>query len=103
VRPVVAGALPASRKQSINTSIEIGKYLISPLTKRLPDRQYAASVSIRSGTGTETSDRVVRLVPRFDNHDDAVDYAVEQGLAWLQAHEPNPSTQHWSEPWPRKI
>ena len=29
----------------------VGKYLISPLTRMLDDGQYAASVSIRSGSG----------------------------------------------------
>ncbi|MEW6099326.1 MAG: hypothetical protein AB1666_09095 [Pseudomonadota bacterium] len=53
--------------------------------KQLQDGQYAASVSIRSGTGTSTHDRVWRLVPRFDNRQAAVRYATEHALAWLDA------------------
>jgi len=40
-------------------------------------------VSIRSGAGTGTHDRVLRLLPLFDNRDDAIRYALDQGVAWL--------------------
>ena len=76
-------SISASRKNPIDTSIEIGKYLVSPLTKRLPDRRYAASVSIRSGQGHATHDRVLRLLPLFDSPHDALRFATEQGMAWL--------------------
>ena len=74
------------RKHLIKSSIEIGRYLVSPWAKRLPDSRFAASVSIRSGTGSSTHDRVLRLAPRFDHHDDAIRHALDEGLAWLAEH-----------------
>ena len=84
VQPARACAVPLPRKKNlIDSSIEIGKYLVSPLTKRLPDRRYAASVSIRSGRGSATHDRVLRLLPSFDCPREARQFALAQGLAWL--------------------
>ncbi|MED5618300.1 hypothetical protein VPH43_03365 [Ideonella sp. BN130291] len=67
----------------MKTSIEVGKYLVSPLTKRLDDGRYAASVSIRTGRGSATHDRVLRLVPLFDTPQAAIRYATDQGLTWV--------------------
>ncbi len=60
-----------------------GKYLISPLTQQQDDGSYACSVSIRSGSGTGTTDRVVRLTQRFRDRHAAAVYAIEQGLEWM--------------------
>ena len=70
-------------KASITTSLEVGTYLISSLAKRLPDDRYAASVSIKSGRGSQTHDRVLRLPQVFDTHEAAATYALHQGLAWI--------------------
>ncbi len=70
-------------KALITTSLEVGKYLISSLAKRLPDDRYAASVSIKSGRGSQTHDRVMRLPLVFDTQDAAASYALHQGLAWV--------------------
>lgn len=78
-------ALGLSRKNRINTSIEIGKYLVSPLTKRLDDGRYAASVSIRSGRGSATHDRVMRFVASFATPQAAIRYAIDQALVWIGA------------------
>lgn len=69
---------------SKNLSIAIGKYLISPLTKRLDDGRYLASVSIRSGRGNGMHDRVMRFIPVFGCDTAAATYATEQGLNWVQ-------------------
>ena len=53
---------------SMNTNIAVGKYLVSPLTKQLDDGRYAASVSIRSGRGSGTHDRVMRFTPVFGSN-----------------------------------
>ncbi len=66
------------------TNTIVGKYLISPLTRMLDDGQYAASVSIRSGTGSGTHDRVMRLVPLFSDHATAAHYATSEGMRWVQ-------------------
>lgn len=61
---------------------------MSPLIRRLPDARFAASVSIRSGRGSGTHDRVLRLTPLFDDHGQARQHALGEGLAWLQAQDP---------------
>ena len=60
-----------------------GKYLITPLTKLLANGWYACSVSIRSGTGQGTHDRVLRLTRLFQSHVAAVRYATGEGLQWI--------------------
>ncbi|MDD2546332.1 MAG: hypothetical protein PHI55_08630 [Burkholderiaceae bacterium] len=67
----------------------VGKYLISPLTRLLDDGRYAASVSIRSGSGRGTHDRVMRFIPSFSDQAAAVQYATREGLSWIdQRHAP---------------
>jgi hypothetical protein len=68
-----------------NNNITVGKYLVSPLTKLLDDGRYAASVSIRSGRGSGTHDRVMRFTPVFGSNCAAAHYATAQGLSWVQA------------------
>jgi hypothetical protein len=89
-------SLPHQRKPFIHTPISLGKYLVSPLTRRTPDSRYAASVSIRSGQGSATHDRVLRLVPLFDCSDDAARYALGQGIAWLQQHRSGDALKEFS-------
>ena len=70
----------------------MGKYLISPLVKGMDNGWYASSVSIRSGSGSGTSDRVLRLTRMFLSVPEAVAYARAEGLRWIQgvsdAHRP---------------
>jgi hypothetical protein len=68
----------------IQHSISVGKYLVSPLVKHLDDGGFAASVSIRSGRGSGTHDRVMRFTPRFRSHAAAVRYAVNEGLGFVR-------------------
>jgi hypothetical protein len=63
-------------------NISLGRFLISPLTRRLDDGRYTASVSIRSGRGQATHDRVLRFVPTFDSAADAAHFATPEGLSW---------------------
>lgn len=67
-----------------NNSIEVGKYLVSPMTKTLADGSFAASVSIRSGRGQASHDRVLRFTPSFNNPRAALRYAKAEGLAWVR-------------------
>jgi hypothetical protein len=62
-----------------------GKYLISPLIKALENGWFASSVSIRSGSGSATTDRVVRLTRLFRDCGEAADYARREGLQWIGA------------------
>ncbi len=72
----------------MNTTLEkafsVGKYLVSPLTRTTESGNYTASVSIRSGSGSGTSDRVYRFVPEFATREGALQYAVAEGHSWLQ-------------------
>jgi len=61
----------------------VGKYLISPLTKAVDNGWYASSVSIRSGSGSGTTDRVVRLTKLFRSQLQAAEYALQEGLQWI--------------------
>jgi hypothetical protein len=71
-----------TRKSHINTPIQAGKYLISPLTRQLQNGRYLASVSIRTGQGSATHDRVLRFDPLFDTAHAALRFAASQGLIW---------------------
>lgn len=64
----------------------VGKYLVSPLTRRTEDGDFAASVSIRSGRGSGTHDRVLRFVPRFTTREPACRCAIAEGMRWLRRH-----------------
>jgi hypothetical protein len=62
----------------------IGRYLVSPLIRKIGDSLFAASVSIRSGHGSGTSDWVLRFTQPFACPDTAGRYATEQGLNWVR-------------------
>ena len=70
---------------STHQNLKVGKYLISPLTRVLDNGWYACSVSIRSGTGSATTDRVVRLTRLFRGKVAACEYAIAEGLRWIGA------------------
>ncbi|WP_236589765.1 hypothetical protein [Ramlibacter aurantiacus] len=72
--------------------ITVGKYLISPLTKGVDGGWIACSVSIRSGSGSATTDRVVRLTRLFRDHLAAGQYALSEGLRWIG--EPHQAVSH---------
>ena len=68
-----------------NPCFSVGRYVVSPLTRLLDDGAYSASVSIRSGRGQASSDRVLRLIGRFTTADGALLHAAAQGRAWVHA------------------
>lgn len=68
---------------SIHIPLQVGKYLVSPLTHPTDGGRYAAAVSIRSGRGSATHDRVLRFSPCFDGADQAARFATRQALAWI--------------------
>lgn len=71
---------------SHNTTAEmaVGKYLVSPLAKAQGEGRFAASVSIRSGKGSATHDRVMRFIGLFDSAASALQYATEHALGWIK-------------------
>jgi hypothetical protein len=90
----------------MNTNFEktfsVGKYLVSPLTQLTGAGGYAPSVSIRSGRGQSTHDRVLRFDARFPTREDACRYAAQQGLRWLDRFADTPNTEPKDPRWPRK-
>ncbi|HEY1090956.1 MAG TPA: hypothetical protein VGE47_07690, partial [Burkholderiaceae bacterium] len=60
--------------------------LVSPMTKSDAEGRFCASVSIRSGHGQASHDRVLRFVPSFASAKAALHYAKVEGLAWIRAH-----------------
>ena len=66
-----------------HTRIAVGKYLVSPLAREHGEGRYAASVSIRSGRGSATHDRVLRFTDLFDSAAAAVQYATQYALGWI--------------------
>jgi hypothetical protein len=70
-------------KNNNTSNLTVGKYLISPLTQLLENGWYACSVSIRSGSGRGTSDRVVRLTRLFRDKSAAAAYALREGMRWI--------------------
>ena len=67
-----------------HNNIAVGKYLVSPLAKPQDAGGYAASVSIRSGRGSATHDRVLRFSGLFDSAAAALQYATEHAMRWIQ-------------------
>ena len=67
----------------IRRTFKVGKYLVTPLTRLLDGGRFAAAVSIRSGTGSMTHDRVLRFLPVFDTQDHATSFVTGQALAWI--------------------
>jgi hypothetical protein len=65
-------------------TIPVGKYLVSPLTHVTDDGCYTASVSIRSGRGSGTHDRVFRFAMRFPTRESARRHAAEHGVQWAR-------------------
>ena len=71
------------------TSIDVGKYRVSSTARELDEGRFSACVSIRSGQGSATHDRVSRFSTLFDNAPAALLYATEQAMAWIgERHAP---------------
>ena len=67
------------------STFNVGKYLVSPLIRALDDGWFASSVSIRSGHGAATTDRVLRLTRLFRCAQQAATYARAEALQWISA------------------
>jgi len=68
---------------TLEKPFSVGKYLVSPFTKITEGGDYQASLSIRSGRGIGTHDRVFRFLPRFPTSQAALNYAAHQGRRLL--------------------
>lgn len=67
-----------------NSNLTVGKYLISPLIRIAECGSYSASVSIKSGRGSSTHDRVLRLIGRFRTPEKAHRFALDEGIDYLR-------------------
>ena len=67
------------------SSLSLGKYRIAACPRALPCGRFAALVSIASGRGSASTDRVMRFVDDFPTLDAAARYAVAQGVDWVNA------------------
>ena len=68
-----------------HSPLTVGMYLNPPLTNATENGWFACSVSIRSGSGRATTDRVLRLTRLFRDPLIAADYARGEGLQWVGA------------------
>jgi hypothetical protein len=79
----------ASHPARNESSRTVGRYLVSPLIKTMDNGWFASSVSIRSGSGRATTDRVLRLTRLFRCATEAAHYAHSEALRWIgTAHRP---------------
>jgi hypothetical protein len=69
--------------QALGGPRKVGKYLVSPLVKASENGWFISSVSIRSGTGSGTTDRVLRLTRLFRCAKEATTYAHAEALQWI--------------------
>jgi hypothetical protein len=65
--------------------VTMGKYRIAACPEKLPCGQYAAQVSIASGRGSASTDRVMRFHDEFATHDAASRFSITQGIDWVHA------------------
>lgn len=68
---------------SLSTPVTMGKYLVSPLARQTTEGRYMPSVSIRTGRGSATHDRVLRFTRHFATAREALRYAADQGRSWV--------------------
>ena len=62
----------------------VGRFVLSPITRQTDSGEFAASLSIRSGRGATSHDRVFRFIPLFATAQAAANYAIDQGLSYLR-------------------
>ena len=62
----------------------IGKYRIAACSKPLLSGRFGAQVSIASGHGSASTDRVMSFFDDFSTQDAAARFAIAQGIDWVQ-------------------
>ena len=61
----------------------VGEFRITPLSRSHGAGHHTALLSIRSGKGSQSHDRVYTFKPEFQTQDSALMYAAAQGRYWL--------------------
>ena len=62
----------------------MGKYRIAACPRQLACGRFAAQVSIASGRGSASTDRVMRFHDQFSSQDAAARFALDQGIDWVR-------------------
>ena len=70
--------------------ISMGKFRIQPCSRALPNGAFGAQVSVASGRGSASTDRVMRFVPEFATPDAASQYALDEGMLWVERQTSKP-------------
>jgi hypothetical protein len=69
---------------SLSSSQIIGRYALTPTAEMTASGSYTATLSIRSGKGSSSHDRVFRFIPLFLTSAAAICFAIEQGKSYPQ-------------------
>lgn len=75
---------PVARTLASTDPLTLGRYRISARPRALACGRFAAFVSIASGTGSASTDRVMRFTEDFATHEAAASYAMAQGIDWVR-------------------
>lgn len=78
--------IPAIHTQ--HPAITHGKYRIAASPRALPCGRFTAQVSVASGQGSASTARIMSFVDDFATHDDATQYALAQGMDWVNGVTP---------------
>jgi hypothetical protein len=65
-----------------------GRYFLTPFVNTHPETGFIARLSIRSGSGMSSHDRVFTFTPRFRSEGIALRYALRQAVQWLHHAKP---------------
>lgn len=63
--------------------LTVGKYLLSPLARLCENGYFNALLSVRSGRGQGTHDRIYTFIPEFATRESALRYAAAQAQDWI--------------------
>lgn len=74
-------------------SFTLDRYRIEPTIHVVVDGGFTAGVSIRSGSGHATHDRVFRFTPLFSSRESARRYAAREAVNWVR-HRVQERTTH---------
>jgi hypothetical protein len=70
--------------------ISMGKFRIQPCSRALPNGAFGAQVSVASGRGSASTDRVMRFLPEFATPAAASQYALDEGMLWVERQTTKP-------------
>lgn len=73
-----------SNSPTASEPILMGKYRIAACAREMEDGAFVSQVSIASGRGSASTDRVMRFTPQFSTRAAASVYAIEQGIQWVR-------------------